>query len=125
MFSRFFNNTVYIKVHPDHFELRHVETGKSVREETPPSFHLDGPSPEDQAAASLTLAAATRRLFAGKMILSPPVVLIQPVGIAEGALGERRRALLEKLAMDAGARRARVWAGAELADDGVLEALQA
>jgi len=97
MLKSFFSNTVYIKVYPNKFELKSIETGKSLSLTSPEAF-------------------TTRRLLVLK-----PVVVIHPMSMMDDGLSEIEERVFYELASSAGARKVKVWLGHDLSDKDVLE----
>lgn len=120
MIERLFANTVYVKVYPNRFELRQIESGKSVSAMPTTPFTTDRLLVGQFVEADKTLRKGMRRLQEGKWFFQRPVVVIQPMEKTEGGLSQLEEGVLDAIAAGAGARKVVVWVGHELTDEEVL-----
>jgi hypothetical protein len=112
-------NTVYVKVRANRFDVRHIEGQQNIQMHSSKPFTTQRLLVGEFAEAEACLREALRKLNLSPYLAAPTVV-IHPLEKVEGGLsGIEHRALLE-LADCAGAKRAVVWVGHELADTEVL-----
>ncbi|MBI5461359.1 MAG: 1-pyrroline-5-carboxylate dehydrogenase [Gammaproteobacteria bacterium] len=123
MFRNPFKNTLYIKVHPNRFDLKHIESGKSLSAVSPTPFTTSRLLVGQFLAAHETLKAAIKSLYAGQLFAPSPVAVIHPLEKCEDGLSEVEERALHELAAGAGARKVVVWVGHALSDSEVLAKL--
>lgn len=116
-----FLNTVYIKVHPNRFEVKIIETGRSLVLNSPEAFTSRRLLVGQFSIASDLLLKGMKQLQADRFCIFKPVVVIQPIAMVEDGLSEIEERLFHELAVGAGARKVKVWVGQELSDREVLE----
>lgn len=118
MFNNFFKNTVYVRVLPNRFELKHIESGNKVT--AVPSIAF---TTKRLLVGQFTVAEDTLRKGLNELLgrhLFNPRILIQPVDMIEGGLSEVEERVLRELAVGIGAIKTKIWTGRELTDQQVL-----
>ncbi len=121
----FQQQTIYIKVSINRFDLRHIESGKIISISAVEPFTTERlligqfHSAEKALTDGITQIAGHRRLMALK-----PRVLIQPLEKIEGGLSEVEERVLLEVATAAGAKEVKVWVGHELSDHEVIEKIK-
>jgi hypothetical protein len=122
IFSKLFANTLYVKVFINSYELRHIESGKSVEVVSKPPFTttrlLVGEF--EQAATVLKKAIAQVYSDENKLFLPSPIVIIQPMAMSEGGLSPVEEGCLQELALSAGARKVIVYIDKPFTDQEIL-----
>lgn len=121
MLKSFFSNTVYIKVYPNKFELKSIETGKSLSLTSPEAFTTRRLLVGQFSVADDVLSKGIRQLLAGRLLVRKPVVVIHPMSMMDDGLSEIEERVFYELASSAGARKVKVWLGHDLSDKEVLE----
>jgi hypothetical protein len=121
MLRNIFSNTVYIKVHPNRFEVKAIETGKSLVLNSPQAFTTRRLLVGQFSVANDLLNKGMKQLQAGRLFVLKPLVVIQPMAMVEDGLSEVEERVFHELAASMGARKLKVWVGHELSDSEVLE----
>ena len=128
LLQKFFGSTLYVQVFVDRFELKHIETGekKTIRPEKP--FSHQRTLLGDFIVAEATLRSGIKGMaFMGgakRMFAALPIAVIHPRENIDGGLSQVEERAFQELMLGSGARKARVWVGAELRDDEVKEKLK-
>lgn len=117
-----FSNIVYLKVLPNRFELKHIESGKLVVEISNEPFTTHRLLVGNFTSASRTLKLGMKRLHERRWFAPSPIVVVQPMQHTDNGLSEVEERVLRELAAGAGARRVIVWVGHELSDAEVTAA---
>ena len=118
-----FASAVYVKIYKDRFWARHIQSGttsevRPARQVSTSRMLIGDFTTADKTLKELVSKVAKRGLFSVS-----PEVLIQPMEMNEGGLSQVEERLLPELAYGSGARKAKVYDGIELSDDGVLNRL--
>ena len=116
MISRLLANIVTVRVYANRFELRNIDTGKTVSVAAIKPFTTTRLLVGQFTEAERALKQGIKRLQAGGWFSRSPVMLILPMEKTEGGLSQVEERVLQELALGAGARRALVWVGQELSD---------
>jgi rod shape-determining protein MreB and related proteins len=118
----FFSPThVYVKIHEDSVEAKHLETQHSVRLISPEPFTTSRLLVGEFTIAEKLIKSAVQQCCSKKKLTVSPNILIHPLEKVEGGLSEVEKKTFLELAIFAGARDAIVWVGAELVDFQILE----
>lgn len=125
MLSMLFKNTLYIRVYPNRFELRHIERGTNLSAAASTPFTTSRLLVGQFLVAEETLRAAIKRLYAGQFFAPSPAAVIHPMEKCEDGLSQIEERALQELARGAGARKVIVWVGHALSDDEVIAKLNA
>jgi len=121
MFSKIFSNTVYIRVHPNKFELKNINTGKTLVLSAIQSFTTKRQLIGEFTTAEELLKKGMKQSVERRFLSGKPVVVIQPMSMIEGGLSQVEERVLQELAVGSGARKVKVWVGHELSDNEVLQ----
>ena len=121
MIEKLFANTVYVKVFPNRFELKHIESGRSEVEVSSESFTTARLLVGKFSIAERVLKRGMKRLHEKRWFSPSPIVVIQPMEKTDNGLSEVEERVLLELAAGAGARKVSIWVGNELSDDEVTE----
>lgn len=114
-------NTVYVKVFPNRFEIKHIESGNLQMEVSGEPFTTERLLVGNFTAASDALKRGMKRLYQKKVFAPSLVVVIQPMQKTEKGLSEVEERVFRELAADAGARKVFVWVGHNLLDTEVSQ----
>jgi len=120
---KLFANTVYIKVFSNRFELRQIETGKSISITSSNSFTTTRLLVGQFTEALESCKNGMKQLHERKWFSPSPIVIIHPMEKIETGLSEVEVRILKELAVGAGARKSTVWVGHELSDQEVMSKL--
>ncbi len=120
MFSKLVANTVYIKVFKNRFELRHIESGKTVSVISPSEFTTTRLLVGQFIEADETLRKGMQELHKDRWFATSPIVVIHPMEKTENGLSQVEERTLMELAAGAGARKSIVWVGSALSDNEVI-----
>lgn len=112
-------STVYVRVQPNRFLLRHIESGRVAAIDAHEPFTTRRILVGEYGPAVDALRRGFRELSLGIPYLSDPVVVMHPIAMVDGGLSGVEYRILFEVAEGAGAKRAAVWVGAELSDDQV------
>ncbi|MEZ5593674.1 MAG: hypothetical protein R3F53_24390 [Gammaproteobacteria bacterium] len=121
MIEKLFANTVYVKVFPNRFELKHIEPGRSEVEVSSEPFTTARLLVGKFSVAECVLKRGMKRLHEKRWFSPSPIVVIQPMEKTDNGLSEVEERVLLELAAGAGARKVSIWVGNELSDDEVTE----
>lgn len=120
-----FESTVYVKVWKNRLWARHIENALSGEVTVTKPFTTTRLLVGEFSVAEAALKALVIRVSKTGLFSISPEVLIHPMEMVENGLSEvEERAFLE-LAYGSGARKAKVYVGMELSDDGVRTRLVA
>lgn len=117
-------DTYYLKLSCDHLHLRHLQSGREFALPAVPAFSSARMLVADFSAAQHALKQALATLQPRRWLTLPPSLLIQPLERLEGGLSSIEERILLELGMGCGARRVRLYVGAELDDAGVYAQLR-
>ena len=113
--------TVYARIRPNQFLVRHVESGREVQARSGQPFSTQRLLVGEFVAAADCLSQAIKDLKVGVPYLSAPTVVMHPLEMTEGGLCAVERRVLLELAEGAGGKRGVIWEGRELVDNEILE----
>jgi rod shape-determining protein MreB and related proteins len=113
--------TLYIKVHKNGFQVRHIENGSELTRHCMEAFSTTRLLVGDFLPAEKCLSELLRELLAGPMHYAAPRVVIHQTEMAENGLSPVEERVLLELAHGAGAFTAQTWVGHELSDAEVRE----
>ena len=121
MLTKLFFNPYYVKVYKNKFIVKNIlENNEVILTATQP-FTTKRLLVGEFIEAEKLLTKALKQASKDKWYYPSPVVVIQPMEMAEGGLsGIELRAICE-LALGAGARKVVVWEGKTLTDNEVIE----
>lgn len=120
MIEHLFANTVYVKVFPNRFELKHIESGKTASALSAQAFSTTRLLVGEFLPAEDALKKGIRELHKGRWFAPKPRVVIQPMEKADNGLSSVEERVLRELAAGAGARESVIWVGHQLSDQEVL-----
>jgi hypothetical protein len=118
-------STVYVRVLPNRFLLRHIESGRTASVDAMEPFTTRRLLVGEYAPAVDTLKRGLRELNYGIPYLSDPIAVMHPTSMVDGGLSGVEYRILFEIAEGAGAKRAEVWVGSELSDDQVRDKARA
>ena len=121
MFKNLFSNTIYVKVHPNKFELKNIETGKFTSVMAVEPFTTKRLLIGQFTSAEKTLKEGMAEVNKDKAFNPSPIVVIHPVSMVEGGLSQIEERVLLEVAHGAGARKVKIWVGHELTDQEIVE----
>ena len=116
MFEKLLANTVYLKVFPNRFELKHIESGKVQVEVSTEPFTTERLLVGHFSVAENALKRGMNRLYEKRWFAPSPIVIVHPMEKTENGLSEVEDRVLRELAAGAGARKVIVWVGSDLSD---------
>jgi rod shape-determining protein MreB and related proteins len=125
LLQKFFASTLYVQVFVDRFELKHIETAekKIIRSEKP--FSHKRTLLGDFMVAEEALRRGIKSMdFVKGMFAVSPMALIHPRENIDGGLSQVEERAFHELMLGAGARKVKVWTGAELRDEEIKEKLR-
>ena len=114
-------STVYVRVLPNRFVVRHVESGRTATVDARETFTTKRLLVGEYGPAVDTLQRAFAEVKPGIAYLSDPIAVMHPIAMVEGGLSGVEHRILYEIAEGAGARRATIWVGVELDDDAVRQ----
>lgn len=114
-------STLYVRVQPNRFLVRHIESGRSSTVDAVEPFTTRRLIIGEYGPAVNALRRAMTEVRYGVPFLSAPATVIHPLAMVEGGLSGVEHRILMEVAEGAGAKRAIVWLGRELADHEVRE----
>lgn len=112
---------MYVRVQPNRFLVRHVESGRSSAVDASEPFTTHRLIIGEYGPALDALQRAMKEVRYGIAFLSAPSTVIHPLVMVDGGLSGVEYRILLEVAEGAGAKRAVVWVGRELTDDEVRE----
>src|SRR4051812_19992379 len=104
-------STVYVRVQPNRFMLRHIESGRTASVDAREGFSTKRLIVGEYGPAVDTLTRGMKDLNYGIPYLADPVVVIHPLSMVEGGLSGVEHRIMMEVAHGAGAKRATVWVG--------------
>ena len=116
----FQQQTIYIKVSINRFDLRHIESGKIISISAVEPFTTERLLIGQFHSAEKALNDGIKQITGHRLMASKPRVLIQPREKIEGGLSEVEERVLLEVATAAGAKEVKVWVGHELPDHEVI-----
>ncbi len=118
-------STFYVRVQPNRFLLRHIESGRTATVDAQEAFTTRRILVGEYGPAVDALERGFKELKLGIPFLSDPVAVMHPVAMVDGGLSGVEYRILIEVAEGAGAKRAEVWVGPELSDDQVKDKARA
>jgi hypothetical protein len=112
-------STVYVRIRPNRFLLRHIECGRTAVVEAYEQFTTRRLLVGEYGPAVDALRRGMKELNYGIPYFSDPVAVMHPTSMVDGGLSGVEYRILFEIAEGAGAKRATVWVGAELSDEQV------
>lgn len=109
-------STVYVRIEPNRFLLRHIESGRTATISAQEAFTSRRILVGEYAPAVDALRRGFKELRLGIPFLSDPVAVMHPIEMVDGGLSGVEHRILLEVAEGAGAKGAIVWVGAELSD---------
>ena len=126
--EKFFASTLYVQVFVDRFELKHIETGERKTIRATASFSHKRTLLGDFIVAEKLLRGGIQSMNfvsgLNRFLAASPMAVIHPRENIDGGLSQVEERAFQELMMGAGARKVRVWDGAELRDEEVREKLR-
>ena len=121
MIEKLFANTIYLKIFPNRFELKHIESGRLQMEVSSDPFTTERLLVGKFSTAENVLKHGLRRLHENRWLSPSPIIIVHPMEKVENGLSEVEERALRELAAGAGARKVFVWVGNVLSDKEVIE----
>lgn len=122
---KLFEEKLYVKVSRNRFEIVKVSGDPAVEiVSAPQPFSTLRLLVGDFSRAEHHLSTGIRKVLPKKLIKRSPAVLIHPLELTEGGLSEVEVKIFRELAFGAGAHKVKVWEGAELSPQQVIEKLE-
>ena len=113
--------TLYVRVQPNRFLVRHIESGREASADSSPPFTTQRLLIGEFLVAEATLRRAMAEVNFGNAYLAAPSIVMHPLAMIEGGLAPVEHRVFMEVADCAAAKRATVWVGHELTDHEVLE----
>lgn len=111
--------TLYVRVLPNKFVVRHIESGREVAVDSQEAFTTRRLLIGEFIPAADTLRKAFREVLPLSGYLAAPRVVMHQTTLTEGGLSAVENRILLEVADYAGAKRAAVWIGHDLSDEQV------
>ena len=121
MIEKLFANTIYLKIFPNRFELKHIESGRLQMEVSSDPFTTERLLVGKFSTAEYVLKRGMKRLHENRWLAPSPIIVVHPMEKAENGLSEVEERALRELAIGTGARKVFVWVGNVLSDEEVIE----
>ena len=121
MIEKLFANTIYLKIFPNRFELKHIESGRLQMEVSSDPFTTERLLVGKFSTAEYVLKRGMKRLHENRWLSPSPIIIVHPMEKTENGLSEVEERALRELAAGAGARKVFVWVGHVLSDEEVIE----
>ena len=118
-------STLYVRVLPNRYVVRHLESGRSATVDAEQPFTTQRLIIGEYSPAVDALARGMKEVGYGIPFLSAPTTVIHPIALVEGGISGIEYRILMEVAEGAGAKRATVWVGPELSDEQVREKARA
>jgi hypothetical protein len=118
-------STIYVRVFPNRFVVRHIESGKEVAVDSLQPFTTCRLLIGEFTPAGDILRDAFRQLLLKRGLHVAPTVVMHQTTQVEGGLSTVENRVLLEVADYAGAKKAIVWVGAHLSDDEVRDKARA
>jgi rod shape-determining protein MreB len=115
-----FSTYIYIKIHINKITVRNVNTKKEMTKSSPVAFSSERLLVGNFTAADELIKLLIKEIAPRGFISLPHIALVHPLEIIEGGLCQVEDRLFKELALGSGARKAKIYIGAELNDDAVL-----
>jgi rod shape-determining protein MreB and related proteins len=113
--------TIYVRVSPNRFDVRHIESGREVSQIAVEPFTTRRLLIGEYYPAVQALQAAMTSVGFGRKYFAAPIAVVHPTAMTEGGLSGVEHRILYEVAEGAGALRAVLWEGPILSDQQVLE----
>ena len=121
MLTKLFFNPCYVKVYKNKFIVKNILENNEVTLTATQPFTTKRLLVGEFIEAEKLLTKAIKIASKNKWYYPSPVVVIQPMEMAEGGLSGIELRAIRELALGAGARKAVVWEGNTLTDNEVIE----
>lgn len=115
-----FEQTLYIKVWENAFEIWHVQNDVRLIEHSSEPFTSERMAVGYWTPAQITLNNAFAKICPRNFLKFRPVAVVQQMVKMEGGLCEVEKRMLEELALGAGARKVFLWFGEPLSKEQLL-----
>ena len=119
-----FEKTLYVQVRENQFQVRNVDTARSIQRKASPGFSHQRMLVGNFTAAQECLKTVLSDARGSGFVLRTSVV-IHPLEKVEGGLTQVEERLFHELAVGAGASKVLVWVGAQLSDAEVTSNIKA
>jgi hypothetical protein len=116
---------VYVRVFPDRFIVRHIESGQETTVDSEPTFTTKRLLIGEFVPAATALRTAFRRVLPKSLLPLETTAVIHQTTMTEGGLFAVEERVLLEVASQAGAKRVVAWVGADLQDSDVREKARA
>ncbi len=120
MMRNLFNETLYVKVFKNRFQIRHVERKIEIQSSALEPFTTTRLLIGEFTKSQQVLKAGLKKILSGRWYSPAPKIVIHPMEMVDGGLSEIEARILREVAMSAGARKVVVWVGHELSDHEIL-----
>jgi len=121
MIRDIYPSTIYVKVYPNKFELKNIDTGKFTSVIAKEPFTTTRLLIGQFNSAEEALKEGMVEVSKYKLFNPSPLVVMHQLSIFEGGLSQVEERVLIELALSVGARKAKAWIGHALSDDEVIE----
>ena len=121
MLTKLFFNPYYVKIYKNKFVAKNIIQNKEITLAATKPFSTTRLLVGEFNEAEKLLTKALKQLSKNTWFSPSPVVVIQPMEMAEGGLSGVELRAIRELAFGAGARKVVVWEGKPLTDNEVLE----
>ena len=120
MLKTFFNQTIYVKVEKDAFELFHVQDNMRLRVQPENGFSTIRMAIGDFSKAENALKKGVRELYKKSFFKPAPEFVMHQTHLAEGGLCQVEERVLRELAYGSGASSVFVWHGQDISETQLL-----
>ena len=118
-------STLYVRVQPNRFLLRHIESGRTSTVDAQTPFTTRRLLIGEYGPAVDALRRAMNEVRYGVPFFSAPTTIMHPLVMVEEGLSGVEYRILKEVAEGAGSKRAAIWVGQELSDEEVREKARA
>ena len=117
---KFFDQTIYVKVERDAFELFHVQDNRRLRVQSEISFSTNRMAIGEFTKAEKTLKKRLNDLYKKSFLKPAPEFVMHQTHLAEGGLCQVEERVLRELALGSGARGVYIWHGQDISEAQLL-----
>lgn len=117
---KFLNQTIYVKLEKDVFELFHVQENRRVRVQSEIAFSTLRMAIGDFAQAERTLKNGLDDLYKKSFFKPAPEFVMHQTHLTEGGLSQIEKRVLRELALGSGARSVYIWNGQDISEAQLL-----
>ena len=121
MLTKLFFNPYYVKIYKNKFVVKNIIENNEITLAATKPFSTTRLLVGEFNEAEKLLTKALKQLSKNTWFSPSPVVVIQPMEMAEGGLSDIELRAIRELAFGAGARKVVVWEGKSLTDNEVIE----